>query len=184
MNENNQRNQIAGEANKVKKKPVSMQYRGKCTEDYARALHKIKAPCIIIMTLKKLKMVLPSLKPPVEKLIKSGVVYELTCPRCSACYVGQTGRQLQHRFKEHLLRAGPVKTHLASCRTTLDENDVKILQSTSRGEAFLLTLEALHIRERKPTINTRDEYRSRELIIGLWSTFVDLPPYIYLFNCI
>ena len=164
---NNQKNQITGEPNKVKKKPVTMQYRGKCTEDYARALHKIKAPCIIIMTLKKLKTVLPSLKPPVEKLIRSGVVYELTCPRCSACYVGQTGRQLQHRFKEHLLRASPVKTHLASCRTTLVEDDVRILQSTSKGESFLLTLEALYIRERKPTINTRDEYRSRELIIGL-----------------
>ena len=48
-----------------------IQYRGKCTEEYARALHKVNAPCRIIMTLRKLKTVLPSLKPPVEKMIKS-----------------------------------------------------------------------------------------------------------------
>ena len=38
---------------------------------------------------------------------------------------------------------------------------------SARGEAFLLTLEALFIRELKPRINTKDEYRSRELKIKL-----------------
>ena len=65
-----------------------IQYRGKCTKDNARALHKINAPCTIILTLRKLKTVLPSLKPPVEKMLKSGLVYRLMSPRCSACYVG------------------------------------------------------------------------------------------------
>ena len=49
----------------------------------------------------------------------------------------------------------------------ISDDNVEILQSTSRGEGFLLTLEALHIRERKPSINTKDEYRSRELVIKL-----------------
>ena len=34
-----------------KKYPLIIQYRGKCTEDYARALHRYNAPCMIIMTL-------------------------------------------------------------------------------------------------------------------------------------
>ena len=50
-----------------KKFRLFVQYRGKCTEEYAQALHRIKAPCRVIMTLRKLKTVLPSLKPPVEK---------------------------------------------------------------------------------------------------------------------
>ena len=50
------------------------------------------------------------------------------------------------------------------------EEDVNIMHQTSRGEAFLLTLEALWIRELKPEINTKDEYRSRELTIKLLST--------------
>ena len=60
-----------------------------------------------------------------------------------------------------------MRKHLAQCRTSLEEKDVDILQQSSRGENFVLTLEALHIRERKPTINTKDEYRSRELTIKL-----------------
>ena len=154
-------------SNTIERKQLITQYRGKCTEEYARALHKIEAPCVIVMTLRKLKTVLPSLKPSVDKLMKSGVVYNLTCPRCSACYVGQTSRHIQTRLKEHIQREGPMKSHLSQCNTTLLEENVEILQSTSRGEGFLQTLEALHIRERKPTINTKDEYRSRELTIKL-----------------
>ena len=160
--------------NSVERKPLFIQYRGKCTEEYARAMHKIQAPCTIIMTLRKLKTVLPSLKPPVEKLMKSGVVYQLKCPRCSASYVGQTGRHLQTRLKEHLQRAGPMKSHLMQCDTNLTSEDVNILQSTSRGENFLLTLEALHIREQKPSINTKDEYRSRDLVIQFFFTWLEL----------
>ena len=44
-----------------------IQYRGKCTEAYARALHRIDAPCTVVMTLRKLKTVMPSIKPPVKK---------------------------------------------------------------------------------------------------------------------
>ena len=146
---------------------LKVQYRGKCTEDYARALHKCNAPCMIVMTLRKFKTVLPSLKPPVEKMLKSEVVYQLTCPRCEACYIGQTSRHIQARLKEHLQRPGPMRTHLQQCNTTIGADDVTILQTSSKGESFLLTLEALHIRERKPTINTKDEYRSRELTIKL-----------------
>ena len=151
----------------ITKKIIKVQYRGKSTEDYARALHKINAPCTMVITLRKLKTALPSLKPPIEKVLKSGIVYELQCPRCSACYVGQTGRHLQVRLKEHLLRPGPMSTHLHQCSTTITEEDVRILHTTTRDERYLLTLEALHIWERKPSINTKDEYRSRQLMIKL-----------------
>ena len=149
---------------KVEKKSLIIQYRGKCTEDSARALHKIEAPCTIIMTLRELKTVFPSLKTPVEKLLRSGVVYKLKCPRCPACYVGQTSRHLQSRFREHLNNQGPMKYHLSQCEVSMKEEDVKILHSTSRGDAYFLTLETLHIQKLKPTINTKDEYRSRTLV--------------------
>ena len=38
-----------------------VQYRGKCTEQYARALHNIQHPCRVILTLRKLKTVLSPL---------------------------------------------------------------------------------------------------------------------------
>ena len=93
--------------------------------------------------------------------------YKITCPRCTACYVGQSSRHLQTRFKEHSKNAGPVKTHLNRCSTTIAEEDIDILASTSRGEGYLLTLEALYIQELEPEINTKDEWRSRTLTIKI-----------------
>ena len=144
-----------------------VQYRGKATEHFARALHQCEAPCTVVMTLRKLKTVMPSLKPPVEKDLRSGVVYQITCPRCQACYVGQTGRHLITRFREHKNRKGPVKTHFAQCQVSVEMTNVEILSSTQKGERHLLTLEALFIREIKPVLNTKDEYRSRTLRIKL-----------------
>ena len=66
-------------SSKSKRTSLKIQYRGKVTEDYTRALHKTGAPCNIVMTLRKLKTVMPSLKSPTEKMIKSGVVYKLIC---------------------------------------------------------------------------------------------------------
>ena len=74
---------------------------------------------------------------------------------------------LQTRLYEHNYKAGPLKTHLQKCRATLTGDNVEILHSTSRGESYLLTLEALYIRERKPNLNTKDEYKRRELVIKL-----------------
>merc|ERR1711895_265824 len=82
------------------------------------------------------------------------------------CYVGQTGRHLQFRLGEHKNNEGPVKRHFNSCNEKLTEDHVRILHTTSRDEKYLLALEALYIREIKPSINTKDEYRKRELKIS------------------
>ena len=163
-------NRVQNKASTIlRKKTLIIQYRGKCTEDYARALHKINRPCYIVMTLRKLKNVLVPLKPSLEFMMRSNVVYKITCPRCNACYVGQTSRQLQRRFSEHLTRKGPIKTHMAECNVTLDQRHVQIMDNTARGEKHLLTLEveALIQNELKPTLNTKDEYKSRTVTIKL-----------------
>ena len=144
-----------------------IQYRGKASEHFAKDLYKIRAPCRVIFTLRKLKTVLPSLKPPISQMLKSKVVYQITCPGCNASYVGQTSRHLTTRLNEHLTRKGPVKEHFLKCQSRADEQCVKILGSTYRGESYLLTLEVLWIRDIKPEINTKDEFKSRELIIKL-----------------
>ena len=149
----------------IRKHKLFVQYRGKCTEDYARALHRAGAPCTVVMTLRKLKTLLPSLKPPVEKVLRSGVVYKLSCPRCQSCYVGQTIRHLRTRFSEHQAPSAVVSRHLSSCNATMNCKDAEILASTQRGQVFLMTLEAIWIRQLSPSLNTKDEYRSRELTI-------------------
>ena len=167
MEEKSSKDNDSSATNTPQKFLLRVQYRGKPTEDYARALHRSNAPCMIVMTLRKLKTILPSTKPPLEKMLRSGIVYKLKCPRCEACYVGQTSRHLQSRFREHVKNPGPMRTHLKKCQTELSEEGAQILTTTSRGEVFLMTYEALWIRELKPVINTKDEYWSRALTIKL-----------------
>ena len=144
-----------------------MQYRGKASEHYAKDLRRINAPCRVIFTLRKLKTVLPSLKPPIDQLLKSKVVYQIKCYGCNASYVGQTCRHLTTRLNEHLTRKGPVKEHLKICQNNINDQCIRILTCTHKGESTLLTLEALWIREIRPTLNTKDEFKSRELIIQI-----------------
>ena len=149
------------------KRAIFIQYRGKCREDYARSLHKCNAPCSIIMTLWKLKTTMPSLKPAVEKHLRSGVVYKIECASCQAAYVGQTSRHLLTRLKEHQKPSSAVSKHMKWCRAKCTLDNTSILASTSRGVVHLLTLEALYIEELKPTINTKEEFRSRTLTIKI-----------------
>ena len=151
----------------IQKRLMFVQYRGKSTEDYARALHRSNAPCIVVMTLRKLKTVMPSLKPAVEKTLRSGIVYKISCSRCHACYVGQTSRHIITRFKEHINKNKPVGKHLKACNVRVNCSEVEILAASTRGEDYLMTLEALWIKELRPTINTKEEYKSRTLTI-MW----------------
>ena len=62
-------------------KMLFVQYRGRFSEKCERSLKKMKAPCKLIFTLRKVKTVLPFLKPWIEKALKCGVVYQIKCSR-------------------------------------------------------------------------------------------------------
>ena len=87
----------------------------------------------------------------------------ITCPGCDASYVGCTTRLLQQRFREHVGSRGLIKNHFDSCSTIPSHDHVKIL-GKNKGEK-LLSLEALFINKFKPTLNSKDEYRSRTLTL-------------------
>ena len=119
------------------------------------------------MTIRKVKTILPSLKPQTEMLLKSSLVYQINCPRCQSCYVGQTSRHLKTRFKEHQRLGTPVELHFRMCDVVCCVDDVKILATTNKSIITLMTLEALFIKSINPTINTKDEYKSRVLTIKI-----------------
>ena len=143
-----------------------IEYRGKVSDSFESSLKKLKVPCKIIFTSKKLKMDLPSLEPPVEKCLKICVVYKICCSRCQSCYVGQTIRHLIIRLKERK-RSGPVGNHFKECDIELSIKNESILCFTSRSTFYLMALEALMINEHKPSLNTKDEYRNRVLVIKI-----------------
>ena len=122
--------------------------------------------------MRKLKTLLPSLKPAVDKKWRGSVVYKLNCSRCGACYVGQTDRHFCTRLTEHQQRKDqPVYRHFAGCRAKLDISSTEFLAATTRSVTYLETLEALWIEELKPKINTKEEYKQRQLTMRLSSGF-------------
>ena len=50
-------------------------YRGKATEKLASDFRRLNAPCKVVMTTRKVKTVMPSLKSPVPRMHMSNVVY-------------------------------------------------------------------------------------------------------------
>jgi len=148
---------------------LSVQYRGRDTDNLVRKLSKLPIPVRTVLTLRKMKTVMPSLKPPVPKLLRSRVVYKITCPGCESSYVGQTVRHLKTRLAEHKNINTPVGAHFRNCINTEPiSDDVSILCSTTRSDQILMTLEALYIKEHSPNLNTRDEYRSRTLTLRVF----------------
>ena len=136
-------------------------YRGKPTEHFAQSLRKLNAPCKVIMKLNKTKAEISKLKTPVPHMLQNNVVYQIDCPGCKASYVGQTSRHLQQRFREHIGLRGIIKKHFDTCLEIPSEKCIKIL-GKAKGER-LLSLEALYINKIKPTLNSKDEYKSRVL---------------------
>ena len=137
---------------------MTLQYSGRATDNLVRKLSKSDAQVRTVLTLRKLKTTLPSLKPPVPKLLRSSVVYCIPCPSCPASYVGQTSRHLQTRFAEHWKANSKVSRHFQQCvQDPPNMDDVSILQSTTRGLNHLLPLEAVAIQERNPSLNNKEE---------------------------
>ena len=113
-----------------------------------------------------MKSLLQPIKPSVEKALKNGVIYKIVCPRCDACYVGMTNRHIITRYKEHMIKSMPAGSHLNKCNAKVLIENVFILASSS-NQKQLSILEALFIKDIKPTLNTKDEYKRHTLTIKI-----------------
>ena len=82
----------ANNENSPAKVNLVVQYHGLPTDNSIKQLKRSKAPIQPVVTLRKQKASLPSLKPNVKEELRSNVVYKINCPACHGCYVGQTRR--------------------------------------------------------------------------------------------
>ena len=119
---------------------------------------------VLLLIYNKLRTCLPTLKSPFDKNLKSHVVYKITCNGCSSIYDGQTSRHVNTRISEHQKKDSPVGQHLVECCGTTHNVKREILDAC-RGVEKLMTIEAIYIKKLKPQLNTRDEYRVRELTL-------------------
>ena len=149
------------------KKLFYLQYRGNESTKFISRLLKIGAPIEPIYTMVKTRHVLPSTKPPVNKMYRSNLIYQIECSGCKSKYVGLTTRHLISRVNEHFSPNGTMTKHCQSFGCNIDNplEATSILDSSYRNIIHLSIYEALYIREINPSINTKDEYISRRLRI-------------------
>ena len=115
------------------------------------------------------------MKHKVNKLSKSNVAYQLSCPGCESSYIGKTERTFFERTKEHVTRPdSAIKGHIDNCLNVehlfsinnLILNDVNmheirlnlVRQNTgiingSNNWNILLFKEAFHIKKKCPMLN-------------------------------
>ena len=87
---------------------------------------------------------------------KCGVVYHIKCDQCSDNYVGETGRSLDTRVKEHTARSSSaIFEHCNTTGHTISHKNTKVLTSEEHNIKRKVR-EAIHIRKMKPKLN-RDE---------------------------
>ena len=161
-------NQEGGNETVPEKQVIALQYRGAETDKFVAKLKSCGAPIQVVLTLRKLKTYLPSLKPTIPKMLKSNVIYKITCPRCESCYVGKTFRHLCIRYgEERTKKSETVFKHMKGCggAKQLKDDHIEVL-TTVRGDRFQLSImEALYIREVSPGMNVKDEFRDHELVL-------------------
>ena len=107
-----------------------------------------------------LRKLLVSPKDPTANIRKAGVVYEIPCGECTKTYIGQTGRQLGERLKEHKSTApsrkpSAVAEHKTESHHNINWESTRILDKEDR-EYPRLVREAIQIRRKSPELN-RDQ---------------------------
>ena len=88
----------------------------------------------------------------------------IECSGCIARYVGHTVH-FQTPLAEHVRTGKPVGDHIRECTGDINNHNARILDQCNDSNK-LLTLEAQHISRSEPSLNSREEYRQRVLIVS------------------
>ena len=155
------------------RRKVFLKYKGLATEKLAKELSKIHVPIQIIYTLDKLRSYVSQLKSKTDKYNQSNLIYQFKCGFCNEepTYIGYTERLLRERITEHGKNGNTeVSEHLRECGGGINQESFKILYkiNKNKGLMHLRTAEALFIRSNKPSLNNKDEFRSRKLRLKLF----------------
>lgn len=127
----------------------SLPYLGKLTEKISRKIinKQVKVAYKPITNLSKLIF---NNKDKTDELNKSGI-YKLSCEQCNSVYIGQTGRNFNIRYKEHIRSFKNNKTdsnfskHLIESKHILSKNHKPTILHTCSKSKKMSLLEALEI---------------------------------------
>ena len=103
---------------------------------------------------------------------RKGVVYSIPCTVCPKVYIGQTGRSLKHRLKEHqrALRNGDVSTSALAEHALVAGHDIDVSKTEAVDSnpytATRCMLESWHIQHNENKLN-REQGNLPELYVAL-----------------
>ena len=131
-------------------------------QNVSEAIRRVLAPLNIRTCFKPhrtLRSLLVHVKDPIPPEGRKGVVYQISCSDCPATHVGQTGRTLEHRIKEHkyALTSGnvdksAVAEHMATTGHTIKWEEARVIDVESELHQRCI-LESWHIHCQLNAIN-------------------------------
>ena len=101
-----------------------------------------------------IKQILMKPKDTYPKDSKSGLIYSYKCPQldCNEKYIGESGRTLGKRRREHLKQPSHIQGHSKALGHPVDDNNFNIIGREDQGQARIIK-ESIYIRANNPTLN-------------------------------
>ena len=101
-----------------------------------------------------IKQILMKPKDPDPKDNRSGLIYSYRCPQldCDDEYIGETGRTLGERRKEHLKQPSPIHGYSQTMGHPIEDQNFNIIGREDWGQARTIK-ESIYIRVNNPTLN-------------------------------
>ena len=129
----------------------------------SKSIRRILAPLGIrtfFQSTNTLRQVLARPKDPVPKENRSEVIYQIPCSRCPQTYIGQTGRTLGQRLKEHQRAVRDRNTstsalvdHVCNTGHPVEWNKAQIIDSCPHTFQVVPILESWMIQKQPSTLN-------------------------------
>ena len=101
-----------------------------------------------------LRTLLGNLKDKDPKNNQTGIIYHYKCPpiNCPSAYIGESGRSLGERVKEHLKAPSPIHLHSTTTGHPMDPEQFSIMHKEVRNHSRTIK-EAMFICVQDPTLN-------------------------------
>ena len=154
--------------------------RGSVTLPYisglSESIRRVLAPLAIQVTFRPYRTLRQELvhpKDPVPANRRKGVVYSIPCAECPRTYIGQTGRSLDHRLREHhrALKNGDVGSsalaeHVFSANHQVDLSKAMVIDAHNHTQTRCM-LESWHIQHHQSPLN-----REKGTLPGLYAALL------------
>ena len=109
---------------------------------------------------------------------KSGIIYHYKCLHinCPEAYIGESGRALGERVKEHLKAPSPIFHHSASTGHPLDSDNVNIIHKEVHSHSRTIK-EAIFLCVNDPTLNRN---LGKYQLPHIWDSILQASPMLWL----